>query len=420
MKNKAKELIFPKFKHYKPKDHQPDWNMLFKEASQLALKIMKNINLKRSPLAQSFFQKRKFLALIKTFKTLLINKRRMANGNHNLIPIFYIWTMTNNCNFRCTYCSNHRGDMYPELYNQGFNKDLTTKQGKQLIKIMKECSAIYFCGGEPTLRRDLPELLEYSTKLNMFNMINTNGSLLGDLLLKPEYKNFLLNMDVIIVSLDSLCISQLSDMYKVRDNISQNVIRNILALRILREYVPFKLVANTVITRDTIEESFDILNWCNDLNICFSPISANIGNQPDWELIENPRYQELVKAILKRANSYPMIASKKMLEKALTAKGIHCYPTVFDHVDYDGSIYWPCKAYKDAVMVNVLKYKNIDEVHKVAEKLINPNFFHGQGENQCKGSCSWMQNVVTDVYARALIEGFFDSGILKEISGLIA
>ena len=67
---------------------------------------------------------------------------------------------------------------------------------------MKPSSAIYFCGGEPTLRKDLPELLDYSTKQNTFNMINTNGSLIGDLLLKPRYKNFLKQMDVIIISLE--------------------------------------------------------------------------------------------------------------------------------------------------------------------------------------------------------------------------
>ena len=420
MLKRAKELVYPKFNHYKPKNYHPDWNEMFKEAGQLAIKIMKVANLKKGPLAGSFLQKRKLLALLKTIRALLVNKRRMTNGNQNFIPIFYIWTMTNNCNFRCTYCSNHRGGVYPDLFNKGFNKDLSTEQGKQLIKIMKGSSAIYFCGGEPTIRRDLPELLDYSTKMNMFNMINTNGSLIGDLLLKPAYRNFLLNMDVVIISLDSLQIPELSKMYKVRDEISCKVIRNILTLKILREYVPFKLVANTVITRDTIEESFDILDWCNDLDICFSPISANIDNNPDWELIQNPRYQELVKLILKRTNKYPMIASKKMLERVLDFKGLNCFPTVFDHIDYDGRVYWPCKAYMKGKKVQILNYKNVNEVHKAAGKFLNPNNFHGSKENQCQGNCAWMQNCVTDAYGRALLEGIFNSGILSEISGLIS
>lgn len=367
-----------------------------------------------------FYKKGKFIALLKTFRALLINKRRMAKGNHNFIPLFYIWTMTNNCNFLCSYCSNHRGEKYPELYKKGLNKDLTTQQGMKLLKIMKDVPAIYYCGGEPTLRKDLSELLEYSTKLNMFNMINTNGSLIGDLLLKSKYRDFLYRMDVVIISLDSLQIAGMSQMYKVNEEVAKKVLRNILALRILQNYIPFKLVLNTVITKETIEDAFDILDWCNDLNICFSPVSANIGHDPDWDLINNSKYQELVIKILERAEEgYSMIASKNMLERLLRVKNIICYPTVFNHIDYNGELFWPCKAYFKCAMIDVLKFKNIKEIHKVAEKEINPTSFHGMGKNQCQGRCAWMQNCVTDTYARALIKGFFGSGILKEISGLL-
>ena len=420
MNPRAFELVFPKFHYYSPKPYHPNWKKFHKEAGRLAIQIAKNIPRSKSPLDGSFFQKRKLLALLKTIKGLLINKRRMAKNNHNFIPLFYIWTMTNQCNFLCTYCSNHRGGKYPDLWHQGLNKDLSTAQGQELIKIMKDSSAIYFCGGEPTLRKDLPELLDYSTKLNMFNMINTNGSLIGDLLLKPRYKNFLSQMDVIIISLDSLRIPQLAEMYKVSINVARKVLLNILALRILQNFVHFKLVANTVITKDTIEESFDILDWCNDLGICFSPVSANIGHEPDRELLKNARYNELVDKILERSEQgYPMIASTKMLERLLRSGGFNCYPTVFDHIDYNGELFWPCKAHLNCPMINVLKYKNVHQVHKAAERLLNPTNFHGEGPEQCKGHCQWMQNCVTDAYARALIEGFFDSGILQEIQGLL-
>ena len=420
MKAKVQNLVFPKFHLYQPKPYHPKWQGLHLEAAKLALKIAKNIELKKPPLSGTLFQKKRFLALIKTLKNLLINKRRMVKNDHNFIPLFYIWTMTNQCNFLCSYCSNHRGGKYPELYRQGFTKNLTTTQGMNLLKIMKEASAIYFCGGEPTLRPDLPELLNYSTKLNMFNMINTNGSLLGDLLLNPRYRKFLSQMDVIIISLDALNISEMSEIYKVSASLSRKVLRNILMLRILQNFVNFKLVVNTVITPDNIEESFDVLDWCNDLGICFSPVSGNIDHEPDYELLKNPRYQALVEKILERAkHGYPMIASPKMLEHLLRAKGVLCHPKVFDHFDYNGELFWPCKAYPNAVMINIFDYKNVDEMHKAAKKIIDATNFHGDGANQCQGHCAWMQNVVTDVYARALILGFFDSGILNEIRELI-
>ena len=420
MTNKARDILFPKFKLYNPKSTHPDWRAMNIEATQLALKIAKNVKLRTNVLQGTLLQKRKMFALIKIVKNLMKNKQRVAKNNHNFVPLFYIWTMTNNCNFRCSYCSNHRGGLYPDLFNQGFNKDLTTEQGKQLIKKMKQATVIYFCGGEPTIRKDLPELLDYSTSLNMFNMINTNGSLIGDQLTNPRYKNFLLNMDVLIVSVDSLIIPQLSKMYEVSDNISSKVIRNILALRILQNYVPFKLVANIVITKETIDECSDILDWCNDLGITFSPVSANIDENPDWDLLKNPKYIELVDKILDRARQgYPMIASANMLEKLLKFKGFKCFPVVFDHVDYTGEIFWPCKAYKQAKMVNVLNYKNLKEAHKAAGKLINPYKFHGPGPNQCQGDCAWMQDCICDTYGIAATLGLFDSGILKEIGSII-
>jgi MoaA/NifB/PqqE/SkfB family radical SAM enzyme len=419
MSKKTKQPPFIEFNLYNPKSQHPDWKELYSEAFDMAKKIYKNITLQKNVLQSTLFQKRRILAILRTLKNLFINKRRMSKGNHDFIPLFYIWTMTNACNFLCSYCSNHRSGKYPELYKKGLRDDLTTEKGKKLIKIMKQASAIYFCGGEPTLRKDLPELLDHSTKLNMFNMINTNGSLIGDLLLKPKYKNFLLQMDVIIISLDSLTIPQLSEIYNVNDKTSRKVLRNILILKILQNYVPFKLVANTVITKDTIEECFSILDWCNDLGITFSPVSANIGHEPDLKLLKDLRYNELVDKILERADEgYPMISSKKMLKRLLKIGEFNCFPTVFDHIDYNGEIFWPCKAYLDCAKINVLNYKNVQEAHKAAGELISPNNFHGDGPNQCQGHCKWMQNCVTDTYARALID-LMGSGIFKEILGLI-
>lgn len=88
-------------------------------------------------------------------------------------------------------------------------------------------------------------------------------------------------------------------------------------------------------------------------------------------------------------------------------------------MDYTGEVFWPCKAYRKGIMVNLLKYKSVKKAHKAAGKLLKPSFFHGKGPNQCGGDCAWMQNCVTDAYAEALRLGFLESGIFKEIKGLI-
>lgn len=417
MKLTVPRLTFTK---YRPREGHPDWDELQREAGELAADIAIQARLEKRRFNNTLLQSRKRKAIIKTARVYLENRRKASRNDHNFIPLFYIWTMTNQCNYDCSYCSDHRGSTYPALFKKGLRSDLTTGEGLRLIEVMKESSAIYFCGGEPTLRQDLPELLEHSTSLNMFNMINTNGSLIGDLLLKPAYRNFLRQMDVIIVSLDALDIKQLAGIYRVNEGLARKTLRNLMALRILQSLIPFKLVANTVICRENLEESFYILDWCNDLGITFSPVSANIDRNPDPDLINNPIYQELTAKILERARQgYPMIATPRALEKLLKTTGFSCYPGVFDHIDYDGGLFWPCKAYPEAVKIKVLDYNNVREIHQSGERAINPTGFHGTGPGQCQGHCAWMQNCVTDMYASALFQGLFASGILKELRGLL-
>ena len=75
MNQKARELIYPIFNFYKPKEYHPDWQQLNIEAARLALSIAKNSLLKSNYLQGTFLQKRKFLAIMKTVKNLLINNQ---------------------------------------------------------------------------------------------------------------------------------------------------------------------------------------------------------------------------------------------------------------------------------------------------------------------------------------------------------
>ncbi len=419
MKSRAPSVSL-NFRFYSPKTSHPDWKKLNREAFELAKQIAANAGIKIPLRIKLGARTRRVRAISKTVKNIVRNKYRTARGSHNFIPLFYIWTMTNNCNFTCSYCSNHRGGVYPLLFRQGETKNLSTDRGKKLIHVMRDSSAIYFCGGEPTMRPDLPALLDYSTRKGMFNMINTNGSLIGDLLVKSQYKNFLRQMNVIIVSLDGLSIPSLAKMYKTPEVLAHKVVRNILALRLLQRYYPFKLVVNIVVTREGIEDAFDVLDWCNDLGITFSPISANIDHEPDRELIKNPRYQEFVAKSLERARAgFPMIASPRMLERVLNARDLQCIPKVFYHIDHDGKVFWPCKAFPGAIKVPILTHRNVQEVGAEGTRGIDPTNFHGDGTGQCHGHCAWMQNCVTDTYGRAMMEGIFDSGVLKEIRNLL-
>ncbi|MHA1648587.1 MAG: hypothetical protein ACTSYB_00210 [Candidatus Helarchaeota archaeon] len=87
----------------------------------MALKVGKIIAFDKSPLSRTILQKRKLIALYKTLKALFINMRRMAKGNHNFIPLFYIWTIDptnfhgngpNQCHGNCAWMQDMVTDTY--------------------------------------------------------------------------------------------------------------------------------------------------------------------------------------------------------------------------------------------------------------------------------------------------------------------
>ena len=82
-----------------------------------------------------------------------------------------VWNATSACNLRCVHCYASEGKASGEL---------TTKQGLDLIEQLTEYGApvILFSGGEPTLRKDLPVLIERAVKSGRRAVISTNGTLI--------------------------------------------------------------------------------------------------------------------------------------------------------------------------------------------------------------------------------------------------
>ncbi len=327
------------------------------------------------------------------------NRRRARDGREDLLPLYFIWTTLRPCNFRCTYCDDHQGAKYPELSGKG---KLTTAQGKRLLQIMRSRSpSVYFAGGEPTLRKDLPELSRAARDLDFFPIVlNTNASLFHQLLEKPEWSGFLSDIDVLVVSLDALHLETLERLWVTPR--PEDVIRNLLLLRELAPHLGFKLTVNTVIQRGLIREARAVLDLADDLGIVFCPVPQNCGPKIDARVQQDPEYAQLVKTILERKRGGQKIAgSLRMNQRLLSAAPLHCRNTLKPHVDHDGRLAWPCKAAVNVKpdYVNVLDFENVDDLYEHATRVISPTGFHGPAKNQCGANCNWAQNYTTDAYA---------------------
>ncbi len=84
-----------------------------------------------------------------------------------------VWSTSRTCNLRCVHC-------YTDSENKKYEGELTTKEGFKLIDELAEFNipSLLFSGGEPLMRKDIFQLIEYAAKKNIRPVISTNGTLI--------------------------------------------------------------------------------------------------------------------------------------------------------------------------------------------------------------------------------------------------
>jgi len=84
-----------------------------------------------------------------------------------------VWNITRRCNLKCVHCYAHAKDI-------PFDNELSTDQGKELIDDLAAFGSpvMLFSGGEPLVRKDLPQLAAYAVEKGMRAVISTNGTLI--------------------------------------------------------------------------------------------------------------------------------------------------------------------------------------------------------------------------------------------------
>ena len=233
--------------------------------------------------------------------------------------------------------------------------------------------------------------------------INTNGSLFHNRLKEKGWENFLENIDLVVVSLDDLDLQKLDELYVY--NKSENIIRNIFMLNEIKDEYDFKLIINCVIRKGELKAANDVLDFANNYGITFTGVPENSYAEVADGLVEDETYQKFVKKLLNRHKEGQKFAgSYRFNERFYNAAPLICRNTLKPHIDFDGSLFWPCKASVNVepVKIKVLDFKNVDQIWAHGKSLINPDKFKGPDCNQCGGNCNWAQNYSTDCYTYGL------------------
>ncbi|MBW2525082.1 MAG: radical SAM protein [Deltaproteobacteria bacterium] len=387
------------FQLYQPAAGHPDWPRLADQAKRRAGEL-------RSKLVRPRRDRAHYARVAKSYRTLVENfgknLRLSRAGREDLRPLYFIWTLLRACNFRCEYCDDHRGRKYPDLPDEGV---LGTDQALELLRIMRTgTSSVYFSGGEPTMRQDLPEITREAHRLGYYPIIiNTNGSLLHRWLERDHWRGWLADMDIVIVSLDALDLDLLGRMWVYRK--SEEVLLNLLLLRELRQEMDFKLMVNTVIQPGHTDEAKAVLDLCNDLGIWFCPVPMNVGPRVASSIVADEGYRRLAELIIERKRAgYRISGSPRMLRRLLFGEPLRCRNTLKPHIDFDGRLIWPCKSTQNVEpeQIDVLQFETVDALYDHACTKVDPTRFHGPANNQCGASCNWAQNYSTDAYVHGL------------------
>ncbi|MBE7449033.1 MAG: radical SAM protein [Kofleriaceae bacterium] len=383
------------FALYRPRPRHPDWGALAAEARAIAAEVGPGLEPPRAGRAERRRRRRGQLTALRNY---LRNRRLERRGRHDLRPLYFIWTLLRTCNFDCTYCDDHRGAKYPALPTEG---TLDTAGARRLLEIMRTgTSSVYFAGGEPTLRKDLPLLTRAARDLDYYPIIiNTNGSTVDRRLRDPAWRTWLADTDVIVVSLDGLEVSALRQMWSYKR--AHEVLRNLLVLRELARAQRFKLMVNCVIQPGQLDHARDVLDLANDLGIWFCPVPVNVGPSVHAGLAADPAYDALVELILARKRAgYRITGSLRMNQRLLRSAPLDCRNTLKPHVDADGALLWPCKAAiaVPPARIDVLDFADVDALYAHARRAIDPDRF----QDRCGARCNWAQNYSTDAYVDGL------------------
>ncbi len=187
----------------------------------------------------------------------------MIKSRFGPTPLWVMLYLTRRCNLSCKYCYT-KDNSAPEL---------DTIQIYRVIDKLQSlgCSVVGLFGGEPTLRRDLPEIVNYAYKKGMITHLSTNGTMLT---LPYIEKLARAGLDIFNLSIDSVYEYDVSH----KDYTTQKkVLSDLIEMR--KEY-GFEINAAFVLSRMNYDIAVNTVKLMhkNKIPIAIALITRNTGN----------------------------------------------------------------------------------------------------------------------------------------------
>ncbi len=250
-------------------------------------------------------------------------------------PFFLAHAVTFGCNSRCLTCSYWK--LTPRM-----KEDLPTSEVYRMLDEAYEAGmrGYYLFGGEPLVRKDVGELVDYAQRRGFVTTMNTNGSLLAAR--APSLRG----LDFAFVSLDYF--TAYNDVIRGRRGTFGEVLRGIERLR---QVTGAKVTLVTTISRlnfDAIEPmarfaeelgvsiSFNSIEPTLDFGLTDSEASPNF----DFGLTPLQLHQFYETLLRLKREGYPLLETERVLQDFVNGRTWKCeFPKMFVYVSPDQKIY---------------------------------------------------------------------------------
>ena len=201
--------------------------------------------------------------LVRNFYTSLSYNNKYGRA---LIPFRYFLELTYRCNLNCPYC----------YVGSDRNKnELTTEEWKSVIRQIPFYGIVTLVGGEPLIRKDFVDILEFVSK-RVFNKIHvvTNGILINDEIVEAfiKYKLLLLS-----VSLDGYGAGH--DKNRGKEGIFDKIVSNLENLKSKKSDQMIDI--KTIVLPNNLDDLPKLYKLCCDMDFDFFSISFLRNN--NWK-----------------------------------------------------------------------------------------------------------------------------------------
>jgi len=245
------------------------------------------------------------------------------------IPLSISWTLTNRCNKKCFYCN------LPNINS----KELSTKQIFSIIDELVGLGTqrIGFTGGEPLLREDIKEIIDYSHSKGIFTGMVSNGSLVKKNIRKIK------NLDLLQLSLDGP--QEINDLQRYKGSYKDVI----SAINASMDKIP-EIWLTYVLTKNNLNLVDFILSLTeeHDLKVFFQPVVdyKNCGLQAKNLFPDKERFKETIKKLIRLKRTNRHIGNSRVGLRYLynwpNHEKLNCYAgKLFAHIYPNGDVY-PC------------------------------------------------------------------------------